>query len=143
MSSGVTIDMSGLESKLTLSQFRLGMLYQNIVRRAGLRAVEVMKRLSSHKTGRLRNSIQLKIEPLNARVGPTVGYATYLEHGTRASPGRYVKAIGKRLVNPPRGMHPGIKPHPFVKPTYDTIASEIGTIAQDEKQKIFTRGSGQ
>ena len=72
------------------------------------------------RTGALRSSIVARVEGLRVSVGPTVPYAPFLEHGTRPSPGRYVPAIGKKLVNPQLphfGMHPGIRATHFVDRT--------------------------
>ena len=76
------------------------------------------------RTGHLRRNVNYEVKSLGelkilGRVGTgvgnaeSVGYAVWLEYGTRPSPGRYVPAIGKRVNN---GMHPGIAPRPFLRP---------------------------
>jgi hypothetical protein len=47
---------------------------------------------------------------------------------TRASPGRYVPAIGKRLVDPSKGdigWHPGSRKTPFSQRTYDRLSAWV------------------
>jgi len=115
-----TVDLSEAMAKMqwTMNQIRLGI--NLILVEMATHGFHFMQSIAPYRTGRLKSSIQVKVGDMEATVGPTVDYAPYLEYGTRASPGRYVPAIGKRLVNPAHpsfGMHPGIKPQPFVEPT--------------------------
>lgn len=51
------------------------------------------------RTGRLKNSITHRQEDENTEaIGTNVEYAPYVELGHMQEPGRYVPAIGKRLV---------------------------------------------
>ena len=80
---------------------------------------------ASVRTGALRSSVVVDVEGNAAKVGPTATYSPYVEFGTRASPGRYVPAIERRLVNPTLphfGMHPGIRATHFVEQS--ALASE-------------------
>lgn len=72
--------------------------------------------------GRLKGSIttdKSKIDRLIVYVGTNVYYAPYVEHGHRQTPGRFVPAIGKRLV---RDFVPGV---PFLFPAYFMYEGEI------------------
>jgi len=74
------------------------------------------------RTGRLRASIIIERQPDKVLIGPTVDYAPYVIRGTRPSPGRYVPAIERRLVDPEHpsfGTHPGIAPNPFLEQAAD------------------------
>jgi len=59
-------------------------------------------------TGKLRNSVIIEETHDKRSVIVDSPYGRFVNDGTGPSPGRYVPAIGKRLVNPPRGMHPGV-----------------------------------
>lgn len=50
------------------------------------------------RTGFLTQSFQATIEALTLRWYPTASYAPYVEFGHKQTPGRYVPALGKRLV---------------------------------------------
>jgi hypothetical protein len=60
--------------------------------------VALVKQATPVVTGRLRSSIYSNITPERASVGTNVQYAAYVEYGHKQQPGRYVAAIGKRLV---------------------------------------------
>ncbi len=59
--------------------------------------------LTPTKTGYLRRGWRIRVlrpaNPAVVRVENPVKYASYVEYGHRQTPGRYVPAIGKRLVN--------------------------------------------
>lgn len=77
------------------------------IRQAKARALEICggtaegyaKQLCPVNTGVLRNSISHEQRNENTEaVGTNVTYAPYVEFGHNQEPGRYVPAIGKRLV---------------------------------------------
>ena len=77
-------------------------------------------------TGRLRDSITHAYNDddhqVTLLVGTNVYYAPYVELGHRQQPGRYVPAIGKRLV---RSWVPG---KPFLRPAFEDHTGEIEQI---------------
>jgi len=123
--------------KIDLSEFnRLWKEKTDAVKEAIRRALEEagalvkreMETQAPVRTGALRSSITVDVEGDRAIVGPNVAYAPYVEFGTRPSPGRYVPAIGKRLVNPALphfGMHPGIKATHFVEKTALAVEPQL------------------
>jgi len=60
-------------------------------------------------TGRLRGSYQVKFGTLRGELQPTANYAYFVHEGHRQQVGRYVPAIGKRLVKS------FVKGNPFLK----------------------------
>jgi len=74
----------------------------------------------------LANSIVKIGDSQEMRVTPMAEYAQYVVSGTSPSPGRYVPAIGKRLVTEKKniGVHPGIQPNPFVDRALDRLLTE-------------------
>jgi hypothetical protein len=67
------------------------------------------------RTGRLVGSFLADIQATQLRWFPTANYAKAVEYGMPASPGRYVPAIGKRLVNGDNiGMWPGFKGNDYM-----------------------------
>jgi len=53
-------------------------------------------------------------------VGSDADYAPYVEFGHAQEPGRFVPAIGKRLVAG------SVKPYPFVRPAIDDVMNGDG-----------------
>lgn len=68
-----------------------------------------------HDTGRLANSLTHATDRDSAYVGTNVEYAPYVEFGHTQEPGRYVPAIGKRLVKS------YVPPKPFMRPVLDHV----------------------
>ena len=81
-------------------------------------------------TGRLKNSItHVKSTTEEAvYVGTNVSYAPYVELGHDQEVGRYVPAIGKRLV----ASH--VDGKPFIRPAVENHAEEYKAIAKKEFQ---------
>ena len=77
-------------------------------------------------TGRLRNS--LKHEPEGNRsvaIGTETDYSVYVELGHHQRPGRYVPAIGKRLVAS------WVPPKPFLRPALENHQAEYKTLIEE------------
>lgn len=78
------------------------------------------------KTGNLRSSITHQfVSDYTIEVGTPVKYGIYVELGHPQRPGRYVPAIGKRLV---RSFVPG---KPFLRPAFENHLDEYKTIFED------------
>ena len=110
----------------------------NIVLDKAAEAVQrrVQQRAPIGRSRRLHDGVMVESGPDRRTIISTAPHSAAVEHGTRASPGRYVPKIDKRLVrtskyNPSIGMHPGIKAtHFFEKGVKD---------ADPEVQEIFER----
>ena len=85
------------------------------------------KQLCPVDSGRLRNSIAHEPRGNNTEaVGTNVEYAPYVELGHHQQPGRYVPAIGKRLV---ASYVPG---KPFLRPAVENHQKEYENIIKSE-----------
>lgn len=79
------------------------------------------------REGRLRGSItHTRISEDTESIGTDVEYAAPVELGHNQQPGRYVPAIGKRLV----ASH--VAARPFLKPALDDHVEEYVRIAKTE-----------
>lgn len=76
-------------------------------------------------TSRLINSITHEVHGDTVYISTDVEYAPYVELGHHQEPGRYVPAIGKRLV---RSFVPG---KPFLRPAVVEHRDEYKRIAQN------------
>lgn len=73
------------------------------------------------QTGRLKGSFRFQLtSPTQAVVGSDADYAPYVEFGHAQEPGRFVPALGKRLVAS------SVKPYPFARPAIDDVMSGEG-----------------
>ena len=97
-----------------------------ILETMGLVAEGYAKRLCPVDTGNLRNSIthDSDMSDHSSVIGTNVEYGKYVELGHRQDPGRYVPAIGKRLV----ADH--VAPQPFLRPAVEDHKSEYKNIAE-------------
>jgi hypothetical protein len=90
------------------------------------------------RTGNLQNQWTWLSEGLQGIYKPKMLYAAAVEFGMPASPGRYVPAIGKRLIDSSRpgfGMWPGFKANPFME--------RIVAASQGEIDSTFVTALGQ
>lgn len=97
-----------------------------ILETMGLVAEGYAKRLCPVNTGNLRNSIthDSDMSDQAAVIGTNVEYGKYIELGHRQEPGRYVPAIGKRLVAD------YVAPQPFLRPAVEDHKSEYKNIVE-------------
>lgn len=70
-------------------------------------------------TGRLRGSYQVRFGMLRGELQPTAEYAVYVHEGHKQEVGRFVPAIGKRLVEP------YVKGNPFLTKAVDRAKNKI------------------
>jgi len=97
----------------------------------GGKAETYAKKLCPVDTGNLRNSITHQREGDDTElIGTSVEYAPYVEIGHHQTPGRYVPAIGKRLV---ASYVPG---KPYMAPAIENHVSEYKEVFETELSKI-------
>ena len=78
-----------------------------------------------HPTGRLKGSHQVVFGNLRGEVGPTVKYAYWVHEGHHQTPGRFVPAIGKRLVKN------FVQGNPFLKKAVERGEQKINQYFKD------------
>ena len=97
----------------------------------GGKAETYAKKLCPVDTGNLRNSITHQREGDDTElIGTAVEYAPYVEIGHHQEPGRYVPAIGKRLV---ASYVPG---KPYLTPALENHISEYKEVFEAELKNI-------
>ena len=97
----------------------------------GGKAETYAKQLCPKDTGRLQNSITHKPEGTDTEViGTNVEYAPFVEFGHHQEPGRFVPAIGKRLV---ASYVPG---KPFLGLSLENHIGEYRQVFENELKKI-------
>ena len=134
MSVSATVDLAPFRDARTRKLEDLPRFIRACLEEAGAIVKQEMEANAPVRTGALRSSIRVFVEGNSVSITPTVPYAIYVNEGTRPSPGRYVPAIGKRLVNPTLpsfGMHPGVMGQHFVE--------RAGDASQARITELFTR----
>jgi len=129
----ITVHPKNLGSKLQRWQYRDIPNYTNLLfEKVIIQTLAIMKEEAPVKTGRLRESIQIKTKQKHGTrdrrykvsIGPTAYYAKFVEKGTAPSMGRFVAAIEKRVR---WGMHPGTRANPFIDRTYQKLRNQMDT----------------
>ncbi len=94
----------------------------------GNKAADYAAALAPVQTGNLKGSMTSEVSPEEKAVyvGTAVEYAPWVEFGHRQKVGRYVPAIGKRLVNK------YVPAKPFLKPAIEKHMDEYKHILETE-----------
>ena len=140
MSVTVRIDLSEFDRAWKEKTEAFKAAVRRALEEVGALIKDEMQGNAPFRTGALRSSIQVQVEDTRALIGPTVKYAPYVEFGTQASPGRYVPAIAKRLVNPALphfGMHPGIKGQYYVTQTAAGAGPTVEAVFQEILRQVM------
>lgn len=97
----------------------------------GGKAESYAKELCPVKTGNLRNSITHEQEDETTEViGTNVKYAPYVELGHHQDVGRFVPALGKRLVAD------FVPPKPFIRPAAEGHTEEYKAVLAQELNSL-------
>lgn len=104
----------------------------NALQIVGNKAADYAAGLAPVKTGNLKNSITSEVNESEKAVyiGTNVDYAASIEFGHHQEVGRYVPAIGKRLVNE------FVPAKPFIKPAMINNLEEYKHILENELKNV-------
>jgi hypothetical protein len=117
-----------------------GSLHEIMLRGADIFRDEMFTRAPRGRTSDLANSITIIDEGDRILVGPTSEHAIYVSLGTGPSPGRYVPAIDRRLINPDLpgfGWHPGIRPNPYIEETAAAKMADFFMYCRNELGRVI------
>lgn len=114
----VVVESHGEEVKAEMKK-----AIEKALNKVGAKARQYSKdRYCPVKTGKLKNSIHYRYSVENGQAMVELysdcDYAPYVEMGHHQEPGRYVPAIGKRLVRD------WVPPKPFMRPAIERHTSE-------------------
>lgn len=100
------------------------------------------------RSGRLRTSLGVRVEPDRVIIGPDAQVAPYggfVEFGTRPhvirpkrSGGVLVFTVGGTKVFARKVQHPGTKAQPYVRPAFQAWVDSLGTMAAEANVKVLT-----
>jgi len=95
------------------------------------------------RSGDLRRSLSVRVEPNRILVGPTADYAPFVEFGTKPHviKPKDKKAlsfmVGGRRVTVREVHHPGTRSQPFVRPAFERWVDTIGPMIAEANVKTI------
>lgn len=99
------------------------------------------------RTGRLKQSIAIKVETDRVIIGPNTEYAAYVEFGTKphvieAKKGKALAFMGPNgRVFVKKVNHPGTRPHPYVRPAFEDWVDTLGALAAQANVQELEKNS--
>ncbi len=153
----VYFDITDLVKDLkTVSELTPAQITENILEDIGSRIQESARMKAPVKTGELRNSIVYQVENGNTLIiDSDKEYATYQEFGTggrgefpgkpykiypRNKGGRLVFKVGSKTVSAKSVTHPGVRPHPFLRPAAMEVMGPLLEKLADRGQALIVKG---
>lgn len=141
-------DISMLADALRQTAANSQVTTQQVLVQASNQILAEMEALVPVKTGRLRGSLGIRVEPHKVIIGPNENiapYAGYVEFGTQPhtirpkSPGGVlVFKMNGRTVFAKRVNHPGTAAQPYVRPAFEAWVDSLGTMAAEANVKVIT-----
>jgi len=127
-----------------------------IIAQTAQRVASVSRAKAPKKTGKLANSIHVRyLSPLSVEVGPNVDYGVFQEFGT-GTRGEFPTAMYQIKPKKPGGVlvfqvdgktvfarvvnHPGIPPHPYMRPAFEEVLGDTATKLIESGLAQITKG---
>lgn len=144
-------DISRLANALRQTAGESQITTQQVLIQASNQILAEMESRVPVDTGKLRNSLQIKVETDRVTIGPDENiapYGGYVEFGTKPHTIR-PKTPGGVLVFKMNGTtvyakkvnHPGTKAQPFVRPAFEAWVDSLGTMAAEANIKVLKDGA--
>lgn len=131
--SATYLDLTKLAADLQYASDNIEGATQDLLQNTANAMAQDMRAGAPKKTGYLANSISVKSGPLWVSIGPEAYYGGYVEDGTQ---GPYVIKplianvlafqVNGQTVFAKKVVHPGNKPHPYVRPAAIRYLDSIG-----------------
>lgn len=147
MPASASADVYKLAQALRESAGQSEITTQNVLLHSANYIKADMEARAPVRTGRMRQSIEIKVMNEGVRIGPTTDYAAYVEYGTKPHEIRpkNKKALrfrmGNTLVFAKKVNHPGTKAQPFVRPAFDAWVDTLGEMAVQANVKRFKQAA--
>lgn len=147
MASVASADVSRLAEALRQTAQQSGITTQDVLIQASNQIMAEMMVRAPVKTGKLRNSIGVKLEGDKVIIGPDAAvapYAGYVEFGTKPhviepknKSGVLVFKMNGRTIYAKKVHHPGTAPQPYVVPAFEAWVDSLGTMAAEANVKVL------
>jgi len=140
-------DVTRLSDALRQTAQQSGITTQQVLVQSANHILAEMEVRVPVKTGRLRGSLHIQVDPNRVTIGPNeeiAPYAGYVEYGTRPHEirprrpdGVLVFMVGNTKVVTRLVRHPGTKPQPYVQPAFEAWVDSLGTMAAEANVKVL------
>jgi HK97 gp10 family phage protein len=158
VANAVTADLVSLANDLeSASGQGIMASAQQILQQSAQRVQAAAQSMAPVKSGALRESISIGYpDPLTAVIGPHVPYAVYQEYGTgsrgefpgtpykilpKRPGGVLVFKIGNRTIYARSVTHPGVRPHPFMRPAFrQAMGDQLAASLADAGAALIAKG---
>lgn len=137
MSSVASADIYSLANAMRESAQNSEITTQDVLLHSANYLKAEMESLVPVRTGRLKQSIQIRVQGMAITIGPDTPYAGYVEFGTKPHEIRAKNAkalsffVGGRRVTVKSVHHPGTKAKPFVRPAFDAWVDTLGGLVAE------------
>ena len=138
-------DITRLAEALRTASAQSGITTQQVLIQASNHILAEMESRVPVKTGALRQSLSIKVDPNKVIIGPNTPYAGYVEFGTKPhtirpknTHGVLVFTVGGTKVFTKKVKHPGTKAQPYVRPAFEAWVDSLGTMAAEANVKVIT-----
>jgi HK97 gp10 family phage protein len=148
MPAVASADIDRLAEALRRTAKESGVTTQQVLIQSANQILAEMEVRTPVKSGKLRGSLTIKVEPGKVIIGPeeiVAPYAGYVEFGTKAHDIRPKKAggvlvfyVGGKKVIARKVRHPGTRPQPYVRPAFEAWVDSLGTMAAEANAKVLT-----
>ena len=145
MTSVATADIEKLAQALKESARGSEVTTQNVLVNSANYLKSEMEARVPVDTGKLKQSIQIRVTGDKVIIGPDTEYAEYVEFGTkpheiRAKKGKALAfRMGGQTVIVKSVKHPGTRAQPFVRPAFEAWVDTLGGLVAEAHVQRFTR----
>ena len=144
-------DISRLADALRQTADQSQVTTQQVLVQASNQILAEMESRVPVDTGKLRNSLQIRVDTDKVTIGPNediAPYGGYVEFGTKPhtirpkTPGGVlVFKMNGKTVYTKKVRHPGTKAQPFVRPAFEAWVDSLGTMAAEANVKVLKGGA--
>lgn len=141
MTSIASADINALANALRDSAGQADVTTQNVLVNSANYLKGEMEARVPVRTGRLRQSIQVRVHGEKVIIGPDTEYAAFVEFGTKPHVIRAKNAkalafkMGGQTVIVRKVNHPGTKAKPYVRPAFEAWVDTLGGLVAEAHVK--------
>lgn len=149
MSNVASADIYRLADAMRQSAGNAEVTTQNVLIQSATYIKQDMEMRAPVRTGKLKQSIAIKVDAHKVTIGPNTDYAAYVEFGTKP---HEIRPKNKKALSwiGPNGRryakvvhHPGTRPNPFVRNAFNDWADTLGAMAAQANIKRLEDGYDQ
>ena len=147
MTAVASADISKLADALRESAGDADITTQNVLVHSSNYLKAEMEARVPVRTGKLKQSIEVRVEENRVIIGPDTDYAAFVEFGTRPHviEAKNKKALAFKVngqtVIVKKVNHPGTRAQPYVRPAFDAWVDTLGGLVAEANVQRFERAA--